>query len=76
MIFINTIYMKISINNPNLLKQLLWLYKEEYNFNIIYSDSNLNYYIEYINKVYKVLYNLKEKSNYDFNNTKISFPQS
>ncbi len=68
--------MKISINNPNLLKQLLWLYKEEYNFNIIYSDSNLNYYIEYINKVYKVLYNLKEKSNYDFNNTKISFPQS
>lgn len=76
MIFINNIYMKISINNPNLLKQLLWLYKEEYNFNIIYSDSNLNYYIEYINKVYKVLYNLKEKSNYDFNNTKISFPQS
>ncbi len=68
--------MKITINNPNLLKQLLWLYKEEYNFNIIYSDSNLNYYIEYINKVYKVLYNLKEKSNYDFNNTKISFPQS
>lgn len=68
--------MKIRINNPNLLKQLLWLYKEEYNFNIIYSDTNLNYYIEYINKVYKVLDNLKEKPNYDFNNTKISFPQS
>jgi len=76
MIFINNIYMKIRINNPNLLKQLLWLYKEEYNFNIIYSDTNLNYYIEYINKLYKVLDNLKEKSNYDFNNTKISFPQS
>ncbi len=76
MIFINNIYMKIRINNPNLLKQLLWLYKEEYNFNIIYSDTNLNYYIEYINKVYKVLDNLKEKPNYDFNNTKISFPQS
>jgi hypothetical protein len=76
MIFINNIYMKIRINNPNLLKQLLWLYKEEYNFNIIYSDINLNYYIEYINKVYKVLDNLKEKPNYDFNNTKISFPQS
>ena len=68
--------MKIVINNPTLLKQLLWLYKEEYNFNIIYSDSNLNFYIEYINKVYKILNILKEKSYYDFNNTKISFPQS
>tara|TARA_Y100000389_G_scaffold11721_1_gene10717 strand:- start:974 stop:1180 length:207 start_codon:yes stop_codon:yes gene_type:complete len=68
--------MKIRINNPNLLKQLLWLYKEEYNFNIIYSDSNLNFYIEYINKVYKILDILKENSYYDFNNTKISFPQS
>jgi hypothetical protein len=68
--------MKIRINNPNLLKQLLWLYKEEYNFNIIYSDSNLNFYIEYINKVYKILDILKEKSYYNFNNTKISFPQS
>ena len=68
--------MKIIINNPTLLKQLLWLYKEEYNFNIIYSDSNLNIYIEYINKVYKILNILKEKSYYDFNNTKISFPQS
>lgn len=68
--------MKISINSPNLLKQLLWLYKEEYNFNIIYSDTNLNYYIEYIDKVYNVLNNLKANSSYDFNNTKISFPQS
>ena len=68
--------MKIIINNPALLKQLLWLYKEEYNFNIIYSESNLNFYIEYINKVYKILNILKEKSYYDFNNTKISFPQS
>lgn len=68
--------MKIVINNPILLKQLLWLYKQEYNFNIIYSQSNLNFYIEYINKVYKILNILKEKSNYDFNNTKISFPQS
>lgn len=68
--------MKIIIHNPILLKQLLWLYKEEYNFNIIYSDSNLNFYIEYINKVYKILNILKEKSYYDFNNTKISFPQS
>ena len=68
--------MKIVINNPILLKQLLWLYKEEYNFNIIYSQSNLNFYIEYINKVYKILNILKEKSYYDFNNTKISFPQS
>jgi|MDSZ01.3.fsa_nt_gb hypothetical protein len=68
--------MKIIINNPTLLKQLLWLYKEEYNFNIIYSESNLNFYIEYINKVYKILNILKEKSYYDFNNTKISFPQS
>lgn len=68
--------MKIIINNPALLKQLLWLYKEEYNFNIIYSQSNLNFYIEYINKVYKILNILKEKSYYDFNNTKISFPQS
>lgn len=68
--------MKIRINNPNLLKQLLWLYKEEYNFNIIYSDSNLNFYIEYINKVYKILDILRENSYYDFNNTKISFPQS
>ncbi len=68
--------MKIIIHNPMLLKQLLWLYKEEYNFNIIYSDSNLNFYIEYINKVYKILDILKEKSYYDFNNTKISFPQS
>tara|TARA_Y100000591_G_C21787405_1_gene674596 strand:+ start:750 stop:917 length:168 start_codon:yes stop_codon:yes gene_type:complete len=54
--------MKIIINNPTLLKQLLWLYKEEYNFNIIYSESNLNFYIEYINKVYKILNILKEKS--------------
>ena len=68
--------MKIIIHNPMLLKQLLWLYKEEYNFNIIYSESNLNFYIEYINKVYKILNILKEKSYYDFNNTKISFPQS
>ena len=68
--------MKIIIHNSILLKQLLWLYKEEYNFNIIYSDSNLNFYIEYINKVYKILDILKEKSYYDFNNTKISFPQS
>ncbi len=68
--------MKIIINNPTLLQQLLWLYKEEYNFNIVYSDSNLNFYIEYINKVYKILNILKEKSYYDFNNTKISFPQS
>lgn len=68
--------MKIIINNPALLKQLLWLYKEEYNFNIIYSESNLNFYIEYINKVYKIFNILKEKSYYDFNNTKISFPQS
>lgn len=68
--------MIININNPSLLKQLLWLYKEEYNFNMLYSDNNLKNNIEYVNKVYKVLNYLKEKSNYDFNNTKISLPQS